>query len=91
MQCQGRPTGDAYNETNTNRDGPWYGTGDVATRSSNVGFDEVSSVPSVSRSYVSTRTSTATGGTSGGTGAAGRNAVSVGLTVAAAAVVAAAL
>jgi hypothetical protein len=82
MECQGRPIGDMYNETNSNHDGPWYGTGDVATRSSNVGFDEISSVPSVSRAYVSTATATGTGtgtgtgtsthtGTSGGGGGGG--------------------
>ncbi|KIM26828.1 carbohydrate esterase family 4 protein [Serendipita vermifera MAFF 305830] len=59
MQCQGRPIADMYNETQTNRDGPWYGTGDIATRTSNIGFDEVSSVPSLSsRTYVSTGTGT---------------------------------
>lgn len=63
MQCQGRPTGDMYNETLSNQDGPWSGSGDVATRSSNVGFDEISSVPPLaSRTYVTTGTRTATAG-----------------------------
>ncbi len=62
MQCQGRPIGDMYNETLSNRDGPWFGTGDVATRTSNVGYDEVVSVPSLpaSRTYVSSGTGTGT-------------------------------
>ena len=51
-----------YNETLSNRDGPWFGTGDVATRTSNVGYDEVVSVPSLpaSRTYVSSGTGTGT-------------------------------
>ncbi|PVF96543.1 glycoside hydrolase/deacetylase [Serendipita vermifera] len=58
MQCQGRPLGDAYVETNTNPDSPALsGSGDIATRTSNLGYagrdsDDVSSIPS--RTYVST-------------------------------------
>lgn len=85
-----------YNETNSNRDGPWFGSGDVATRTSNVGFDEISSVPSVSRTYVSTGTSTSTRTSTagGGTGAGSRNVVSgvvVGLAAAVVGVVSSAL
>lgn len=77
MQCQGRPIADMYNETQTNRDGPWFGTGDVATRTSNIGHDEVDGVQSVppSRTYgpgtadsgagAATRTGTGTASSTG--------------------------
>jgi hypothetical protein len=39
MQCQGRPSADMYAETNTNPDSPALEReGDVATRSSNIGY-----------------------------------------------------
>jgi len=72
LTCQGRPDQDAYVETNTNQDSPVNDDGDVATRSSNIGYAAVHhNAPSVapSRTYDTTQatytgTHTATGNSS---------------------------
>jgi hypothetical protein len=70
LQCQGRPDQDAYIETNTNPDSPAVsGHGDVATRTSNLGYaalhhDNVSVPPS--RTYDTTMATFS--GTLSGTG-----------------------
>jgi hypothetical protein len=76
-ECQGRVIGDMSDEANSNRDEGWavvWGS-DVAARTSNVGYKEISTVPSVPRTCVSTGTSTLTSTSGGGTRAGLSNGV----------------
>jgi hypothetical protein len=57
-------------------DGPWYGNDDIAVRTSNVGYDEISSAPSVPRKCVSMGSSTHSSTAGGETGACSRDVIS---------------
>jgi hypothetical protein len=71
MQCQGRPSADMYAETNTNPDSPALEReGDVATRSSNIGYTGAANdvTVAITRTYsgpngYQTNTITRSGGT----------------------------
>lgn len=84
LTCNGRPDSDAYQETNTNTNGPAQDDGDVATRSSDLGYalshhNDPTVAPS--RTYNTTLGhGTATGGLS--TPTASRNGAAAGISAA---------